>query len=97
MGNTATENLQDYRWEVQKSYIEDPNFGKATKVCVKSRHFDKVDFEMPFKFRMFDDDGNLYYEGVASGKDLEPLYDYGMPNAGCTYIQFFEDGKWVTV
>ena len=52
------------------------------------------------RFRLLDDDGNVYYEGVISGPDVtgfEPLDDYGGPNAGCTEVQFHEDGKWVTL
>ncbi len=53
------------------------------------------------KFRMFDDDGELYYEGIAEPDDecseFEPLDDYGMPNAGCTEIKYFENGEWETL
>tara|TARA_R110000824_G_scaffold265193_1_gene454079 strand:+ start:468 stop:746 length:279 start_codon:yes stop_codon:yes gene_type:complete len=48
------------------------------------------------KFRMYDDDGTLYYCGFITGDWLgnEPLDDYGTPNAGCTRIDFCENGKW---
>ena len=38
---------------------------------------------------MYDDDDNCYYEGMIYGDyyGFEPLDDYGMPNAGCTYIK----------
>lgn len=51
------------------------------------------------RFRMFDDDGELYYEGLLTGTfdGLEPLDDFGMPNAGCTSIEVFEDGRWAGV
>lgn len=47
-------------------------------------------------FRMYDDDGNLYYTGVLTGQPdpcgseggFEPLDDYGTPNAGCTSIKY---------
>lgn len=55
-------------------------------------------------FRMFDDDGNLYYEGrFLEGKDTEdleaaefqPLDNFGTPNAGCTYIEYKDaSGVW---
>ena len=54
-------------------------------------------------FRMLDDDKNLYYEGriaVPKGEEdgealLYPLDDFGMPNAGCTIIQYKDKtGKW---
>ena len=54
-------------------------------------------------FRMYDDDGELYYEGrlvvSQSNQDPEvefgPLTDYGMPNAGATEIHYRnESGDW---
>jgi hypothetical protein len=41
-------------------------------------------------FRLFDDDGNLYYEGRVFGdyEGFEPLDDFGTPNAGCTRIEY---------
>lgn len=46
-------------------------------------------------FRMYDDDGILYYEGRAtwSATDVEegaygPLGDLGMPDAGCVRIDY---------
>jgi hypothetical protein len=38
---------------------------------------------------MYDDDGELYYEGYSlAGSDFGPLWDFGMPNAGCTGIKY---------
>jgi hypothetical protein len=57
-------------------------------------------------FRMYDDDGELYYEGrlvISKGdKDPEvefrPLTDFGMPNAGATEIHYCdESGNWKRV
>jgi len=41
------------------------------------------------RFTMYDDDGECYYEGYIVGDytGLEPLDDFGMPNAGCTEIK----------
>ena len=48
------------------------------------------------KFRMFDSDGERYYDGVLIGGDgFEPLDDFGKPNAGASEIRFLENGKWV--
>lgn len=48
-------------------------------------------------FEMYDDDGELYYEGYWVDHDsddethevneFEPLDDFGTPNAGCTLIK----------
>jgi hypothetical protein len=47
------------------------------------------------KFKMFDDDGEWYYDGrLIGGSGLEPLDDFGTPNAGCTTIKYFENGAW---
>lgn len=50
-------------------------------------------------FRMYDDDGELYYSGRIIGEyeGLEPLEDYGTPNAGATEIRMYNNGKWETI
>lgn len=45
------------------------------------------------KFKMFDDDGELYYEGLFLGDAtsegaFEPLDGFGRPNAGCERIDY---------
>ena len=49
------------------------------------------------KFRMKDDDGELYYEGVyvetKSSDELEPLDCFGEPNAGCTTLEMWKAGE----
>ena len=53
------------------------------------------------KFRLLDADGELYYTGSAilpeDASGFEPLEDFGTPNAGCTEIQLFENGRWNTL
>ena len=54
------------------------------------------------RFRMLDDDEELVYEGrilfdgEPEGEDeFAPLDSYGMPNAGCTIIQYRNKaGEW---
>jgi len=63
-------------------------------------------------FRLLDDDGEIYYDGVSDDSESErafdPLDDYGTPNAGCTGIQYLRNrpghppslpcyGKWETL
>jgi len=46
------------------------------------------------RFRLLDDDGIVYYEGKATADtDFEPL-DWAAANAGCTEIQYLEQGRW---
>ena len=53
------------------------------------------------RFRMFDGDGQLYYQGVFIDLNeqhsmFEPLDDFGAPNAGCTSIEYQDanTGEW---
>lgn len=50
------------------------------------------DFDGPkrctFRFRLLDDDGLVYYYGFSSAESFAPLDDFGMPEAGCTEIQY---------
>ena len=54
------------------------------------------------RFRMLDDDRNVYYEGLfieVEGREaceggFEPLDDFGTPDAGCVLIQYRENSKW---
>lgn len=44
-------------------------------------------------FRMYDDDGELYYEGYfyphnEDSDEFEPLSFFGTPSAGCTEIRY---------
>jgi hypothetical protein len=45
-------------------------------------------------FRLFDDDGELYFEGLGSNSSsFAPLDNFGS-GFGCTDIQYFENNKW---
>lgn len=58
-----------------------------------------ADVEFTQKFRLFDDDGELYYEGVATARvDFAPL-DWAENDAGCTEIQYKnpKTGAWETL
>ena len=49
-----------------------------------------------YKFRMCCDDGEVMYYGYSSSNDDEeafaPLDDLGEPDAGCTYIEYYNNG-----
>lgn len=56
------------------------------------------------EFKMYDDDGELYYEGIimcepGSESMFAPLDDFGAGNAGCTRIDYKDGktGKFVTI
>lgn len=47
------------------------------------------------QWRMKDDDGIVYYEGVSDDDALEGVMDWGCSNAGCTILETLDDGAWV--
>lgn len=75
-------------WKITKDHLFDPELDKESSVGTEGPYNFSIDEDMPYEFRMFDDDHNLCYEGVCSEESFDPLDDFGMPNAGCTYIQY---------
>ena len=75
-------------WRITKDHLED-----STRL-EESVHWNDKKAGPVRAFRMFDDDEVLYYEGEGNclehddGTGFEPLDDYGMPNAGCTIIEW---------
>ena len=59
-------------------------------------------YRASYEFRMYDDDGELYYIGRLASIDAEPdndalmapLYDFGGPNAGAVLIKYRNHPKW---
>jgi len=88
-------------WIITRDRIADPaakpgTNSNAVGVCGPGSY--EGDFtECVHKFRMLDDDGEVYYDGLCDSCDdenaLGPLDDFGEPNAGCTTIQYFVKGK----
>ena len=91
-------------WTITKDHIAEPGDPPATNtsargmtgphtVTLTARQI--IDHPAAKRFRMLDDDGEIYYEGfLVGGDEFAPLDDFGEPNAGCTCIQIFEDGQW---
>jgi hypothetical protein len=47
-----------------------------------------------YPFRLYDGDGELYYEGLSiENSSFEPL-DAEQPNSGVTEIHYLNNGKW---
>ena len=81
-----TNNKADYYWRITKVHED----GLKDEVGVAGPRGSDPNLKTnPVRFSMYDDDDNCYYEGMLYGNydGLEPLYDFGMPNAGCTYIK----------
>jgi len=91
-------------WKIILDEVPDPQAEPGTNgnaVGIASSDYDEsLEDEMVARFRMYDDDGEMYYEGIATPDDGEdgfaPLDDFGTPNAGCTEIRYLEGQEWVT-
>ena len=98
-------------WTITKDYIANetaPQPSNANAVGMVGPRNAKLNAEQIIghpqarKFRIKDDDGKLYFEGVMvitpeDGDDAEfrPLDDFGTPNAGATSIEYQRpDGSW---
>lgn len=80
-------------WIITKDSISDDKRREGAR----SVNF-KEGVELPFKFRMRDDDGETYYEGMSSSNSSFAPLDYlGTPDAGCTEIQYLNSGIWETL
>lgn len=82
-------------WVIDKDHIGDSNAKPGTLQnavgLVGPRSYKGDGSELGCKFRMHDDDGELYYEGRSGdGSDFGPLDDFGMPNAGATRISYLD-------
>ena len=95
-------------WKITKDFIAEPGSKPGTNLNAVGMMGPRdcrvlIDEEMPNTFMMYDDDGVCYYEGITDA-DLEngdkvfaPLEDFGSPNAGATRIDYWINGRWVTV
>ena len=84
-----------YNWVIIRDYIDNGAETGLTGPRNKSLHT-----ENETEFRMYDDDGELYYAGKIWGDfdGFEPLDDFGMPNAVCTEIKLRDsDGVFRTL
>ncbi len=83
-------------WKITKDHISEPEWG--SEVGKHSPDF-KDDMSPLYKFKLYDDDRVLYFEGVSTSCDdeaaFEPL-DYYMADAGCTSIVYYNEktAKW---
>lgn len=101
-------------WVITKDFIADPNAkqpSNSNAVGMVGPRSAKLTVDLIIshtqgrKFRIRDDDGELYYEGIMvitpeEGDEAEfrPLDDFGKPNAGATEIEYErEDGTWETI
>jgi len=90
-------------WIITRDHIEDgaavgtgsPEWSFQPILRRSQKHLAELikKYELSVRFKMYDDDGELYYEGSMQIEDFHPLDDYGMPNAGCTYLEYSRNNE----
>lgn len=91
----------EVQWIITYAAEDGESKPKRIERPIKSIHFTNKT-ACPYHFKLYTDDNDLIYEGFCSDNDSEdafaPLDDYGMPNFGCSYIQYKQpDGTWETL
>jgi hypothetical protein len=92
-----------YAWVITRDYLD----GVPVHVCGPRTATDreiKLAGTQGKAFKIYDDDGILYYSGKCWTSEADsddmfgPLDDYGTPNAGATEIRYRnKDGKFETL
>ena len=85
-------------WVITKDLIDEgKNVGRGSAGLPEKPQCGKS-HQLKYRFRLKDDDGEVYYEGYSSTNNDEeafaPLDDFAEWYAGCTIIEYYVDKKW---
>lgn len=85
-------------WIITKDHSKN-EYDPRDQTGTQSVNFDEAKaVSLVYRFRMYDDDDVLCYEGLSDNRDSEkafgPLDSFGKPNAGCTSIFYLRGEKW---
>lgn len=92
--------LELYGWIITRDHLENESVTVMGPRNIPKEAVAMLKAGKGRPFKLYDDDGELYYSGRYVGPDdeslLGPLDDYGAPNAGCTVIKYRDptSGKW---
>ncbi len=82
-------------WVITNDYISDgENINRSN---VDDTVLRDLKSSLIHKFRIYDSDGELYYEGLSTNQDCETAFeplDWAMYNDGATDITYLNNGKW---
>lgn len=91
-----------YGWVIDRDVTGGDAAGTIGPRGIEPRIKERLDNNRGVPFRIYDDDGELYYTGRLYTDDpdsediFKPLDNFGEPNAGCTRIDLLINGKWET-
>jgi len=74
-----------YGWIITRDTLPFDDLGDVGTIGPSNCKLSVEEIKKGKPFRMYDDDGELYYEGFIAGdfEGFEPLDDFGGPNSGC--------------
>lgn len=88
------------KWVITKDCITTKeDIEQGSKCCVGIGNYTGDPKDLPYKFRLYDDDGNLYYEGRSNDRSTEEAFEplnWAEADSGCTFIQYLQD-RWETL
>ena len=88
-------------WMITKDYISISSPAEGVGMYDIAKSSSQNVEEMPYKFKLYDDDGELYFEGISSDRESEDAFDpldWAQADSGCTEIRYLQDnGKWETL
>lgn len=84
-----------YWWKIIQNHVGLNEVAYGDNGLVGPHNADETITANKATFKLYDDDGELYYIGEIYGDydGFEPLDDFGAPNDGCTAIKI--DGQWL--
>lgn len=85
-------------WVIDRDYISREN--DLSRAGLTSRGWNSdISAQALVRFRLLDDDGEIYYGGSLVDDDecmsQDAALAFGANDAGCTHIQVKRDGKWI--
>ena len=83
-------------WKITKDHINEGERDDVMPTFHQTLRHDYSDL-MIHKFKLYDDDGQLYFEGLSTNQDCESAFqplDWAMADAGCTDIKYLTPRGW---
>ena len=87
-------------WIITKDHIDSGD--NVNRCNIPYLTYLDMENKLTEKFKIYDDDGELYYEGRSTNQSYENAFeplDWAMANAGATEIQYYnkDTNKWETL
>jgi len=79
-------------WVITKDHVSSETYHPMTEPQIE-----RAEKTLPYQFKLYDSDGELYFEGLSDDSESYYPLDWAIANHGCTDIEYLEDGNWVAL